>query len=218
MSSESTSAATSTSTPTNVRTTTSVNLLVNIPNLLTGIRAAMTMYDGLQNKSNCTSCSKTDEAPKLSLEDAFTAVQRIDNYSETSRLIIETCKRTIAENEKLLEQDKVNRATAMTTLLAEAVKFNAEHPNDPLDTNFDAPIMFKQYTYLKSKFADVAARTTNMTSATVPAPVSATVPTVAPTDSLPTVTVPTVIVSTVSETFAEQAASKPEVSNTCSAS
>ena len=111
-------------------------------------------------------CTGSNFKTQSSLETAFGRVYSVDHNSSVSVSVIQRYEAEIARQKKLLEQDKVDRVAAVEVLLAEAAKFNAEHPDDQLDVTLDAPVMYQQYLFLQKKFASRAA------SASVPVPTS----------------------------------------------
>lgn len=106
------------------------------------------LYTGYTPKEN-----GTNSKPHSALETAFGKVQDIEQNTILSQQAIKQSEFQIARHKQLIEQDKIDRELAVKNLLEQAAKFNQEHPNDPLDMSLDASIMYKQYLFLKEKFA-----------------------------------------------------------------
>jgi len=120
------------------------------------------------------STNSTCKDSYTSLVSAFSRVRTIDCQSSVSRSKIAEYEKAIARENKYLEEDKIARDTAMKALLDEVAKFNAEHPTDQLDTTLDAPVMYKQYLFLKEKFASKVKATATPATPATPATTSTT--------------------------------------------
>ena len=117
-----------------------------------------------------TNASCADSTSPSSLESAFHRVRTCDVNSSYSLSLIQTLQAVIEKQKLLVEQDKVDRVTEVKALLVEVAKFNAEHPTDQLDDSLDASVMYKQYLFLKDKFASQALRSAPVNSAPVSVP------------------------------------------------
>jgi hypothetical protein len=85
------------------------------------------------------------------LEKSFNDLLSIDLCTTISQNMIKTYESVIIDQNKLMEQDKVNKEIALEALKTEVEKFNAKYPKDSIDISLKPSVMFKQYMFIKSK-------------------------------------------------------------------
>ena len=176
-----TSTSTTSTSTTSTTSTTTCNDFGSFMSLLMG-EAVFTDFFG-------NTCAFGSKSP---LETSFHRVRTVDINSSESLSLIKAYEAEIVRHKLLVKQDKIDYATAVEALLAEVVKFNAEHPNDQLDVSLDVSVMYKQYLFLREKFASqtiVDSTSVNSTSV-VSTPVDS-IPVVSTSvDSVPVVSIP----------------------------